>query len=80
MNNDDTGERRRITDFVTTDTALELVCTLAYERALAGADEAVIASVERAILKLRELKVQSTGVYPVLDPANLPPHLRNQAE
>ena len=66
MSTEDTGNRRRATDKVSTDAALELVCTLAYERALAGGDEAVVASVELAILKLRELKVQTTGVYPVL--------------
>ena len=64
----DTGNRRRATDKVSTDAALELVCTLAYEKALAGQDATVIASVEQAVLKLRELKVQATGVYPILDP------------
>jgi hypothetical protein len=78
--NDDTGNRRRATDKVSTDAALELVCTLAYENALGKGDADVIASVERATLKLRELKVQTTGVYPVLDQENLPRMLRNQAD
>jgi hypothetical protein len=63
----DTGERRRVTDLVSTDDCLELVCTLAYENALSKADDAVIAAVERAILRLRELKVQTTGRYRALD-------------
>ena len=66
MSIEDTGNRRRETDKVSTDAALELVCTLAFENALAKGDPVVIASVERATLKLRELKVQETGVYPVL--------------
>jgi hypothetical protein len=70
MSTEDTGNRRRATDMVSTDDALELIATLAYERALAGGDEAVIASVELAILKLRELKVQTTGVYPALNLEN----------
>lgn len=80
MNIEDTGNRRRETDKVSTDEALELVCTLAYENALAHGDQIVIASVEQATLKLRELKVHPTGVYPVLDPDNLPMMLRRQAE
>ena len=50
----DTGERRRLIDCSSRNRALELVCTLAYEKALAGGDEAVIASVVRAILTLRQ--------------------------
>lgn len=80
MSIDDTGERRRATDAVTTDSALELVCTLAYENAVRGGDEAVIAQVETAILKLRQLKVEPTIEVPVLDPENLPMMLRRQAE
>lgn len=52
---EDTGERRRITDGVCKHDALELIASLAYEKALAGGDGAVIAEVERAILKLRTL-------------------------
>jgi hypothetical protein len=50
----DTGERRRITDGVSSSASLELLASLAYEKALAGGDEAVIASVERAVLTLRQ--------------------------
>lgn len=80
MSANDTGNRRREIDKVSTDAALELVCTLAYENAIGKGDLVVIASVERAVLKLRELKVQPTGVYPVLDPDNLPMMLRRQAD
>lgn len=66
-NIEDTGQRRRLVDKVTTDRALELLASLAMENVLAKGDETVIASVEAAILKLRELKVQETGVHPVLD-------------
>ena len=66
MSIEDTGNRRRLTDKVSTDRALELIAALAMENALAKGDSVVIASVETAILKLRELKVQATGVYPVL--------------
>lgn len=76
----DTGNRRRAVDKVCTDAALELVCTLAYEKVLAGGDPRVIASVEAAILKLRSLKVEPTGVHRILDPDNLPMMLRRQAE
>lgn len=67
----DTGARRRAVDAVCTDAALELVCTLAYAKVLAGGDPAVIASVERAILTLRE---QETGVKsaPLYDPDHDP--------
>jgi hypothetical protein len=54
MNIEDTGERRRVTDGVSRSASLELIASLAYEKALAGGDEAVIASVERAILTLRQ--------------------------
>ena len=60
---EDTGQRRRLTDRVSLNAALELVCTLAFEKALAGKDPAVIASVEQAVLVLRE---QATGVSPDL--------------
>ena len=63
---EDTGERRRVIDHVSTDDCLELVCTLAYENALRGKDEAVIAQVETAMLKLRSLKHESTGRHPIL--------------
>jgi hypothetical protein len=71
MNIEDTGNRRRATDKVSTDRALELIASLAMENALAKGDDAVIASVEQAVLKLRELKVQTTGVYPVLTPEDI---------
>lgn len=80
MSTEDTGNRRRLTDKVSTDRALELVSSLAMENALGKGDENVIASVEAAILKLRELKVQATGVHPVLDQEDLPIMLRRQAE
>ena len=79
MSTEDTGNRRRATDKVSTDRALELVSSLAMENALAKGDKTVIASVEAAVLKLR-LKVQETGVYPALDPDNLPSLFRRQAE
>lgn len=53
---------RRATDHVTTDGALELICSLAYEYALKNPSinrEAV----ETAITKCRELKVEQTGVF-----------------
>lgn len=52
---EDTGQRRRVIDMVSKDDALELVCTLAYESALKGGKAAVIAQIERSILKLRSL-------------------------
>jgi len=67
MSTEDTGNRRRLTDAVSTDKALELVASLAMENALGKGDETVIASVEAAILKLRELKVETTGVHPILN-------------
>lgn len=67
----DTGERRRLTDRVSTDDALELICSLAYENALRGDDASVIAEVERSIQHLRALKVQATGQYPVLTDEDL---------
>lgn len=54
---EDTGERRRVTDGVSTETALELVASLAYEYALKN-DEVDIGMVERAILRLRELTLK----------------------
>ena len=79
MSIEDTGERRRVVDLVSVDASLELVCTLAYENALRGGDGAVIASVERAILKLRQLKLESTGSFPAIDP-NTVSLLKEQAE
>lgn len=79
-NVEDTGERRRYVDKCTTDKALELVCSLAMENALSKNDPATVEYVERAIIKLRELKAVATGVYPVLDPENLPAMLRRQAD
>ena len=64
---EDTGNRRRLTDAVSTDKALELLAALAMENALGKGDEVVIASVEAAVLKLRELKVEPTGVHPILN-------------
>ena len=64
----DTGHRRRATDWVSTDKALELVCSLAMENALRMGNDSVIDSVADAVLKLRELKIQATGTYPILDP------------
>ena len=51
---EDTGARRRLIDMHSKNSSLELLATLAYEKALAGGDEAVIESVERAILTLRQ--------------------------
>ena len=49
---EDTGERRRLTDGVSRNEALELLASLSYEYALKN--EAVdIQQVERAILRLR---------------------------
>lgn len=52
MSIEDTGERRRITDGVSRNTALELIASLAYEYALKSA-EVDLEQVERAILRLR---------------------------
>lgn len=57
---------RRATDKISPDRALELVCALAYEKALERDDEGVLAEVENAILKLREMKLEQTGSYPIL--------------
>jgi len=54
MSMEDTGERRRLIDASSSNRALELIASLAYEKALAGGDQAVIDSVERAILTLRQ--------------------------
>ena len=56
----------RSTDSVSTDAALELVCTLAYEAACARGEQRVVEAVERAIDKLREMKLIATGTYPIL--------------
>ncbi len=53
MNIEDTGERRRLTDGVCKNKALELIAGLAYEYALKN-PEVDINSVERAILTLRQ--------------------------
>lgn len=58
MDIEDTGERRRLTDGASRHEALELLATLAYARALAGGDGAVIASVEQAIGTLRQEVLQ----------------------
>lgn len=62
---EDTGNRRRATDQVSTDESLEILASLAYEYALKN-DEIDLEVVEVAIHKCRELKVESTGSYPVL--------------
>ena len=51
---EDTGSRRRLTDAASKSGSLELIATLAYEKALEGGDDDVIASVERAVLTLRQ--------------------------
>ena len=62
---EDTGNRRRATDQVSTDESLEILASLAYEYALKN-DEIDLEVVEVAIHKCRELKVEPTGSYPVL--------------
>lgn len=69
-NTEDTGERRRLTDKVSTDDALELICALAYAKAVAD-PEVCLEQVERAIMKLRELKLEVTGQFAVLQ---IPPN------
>ena len=64
-NIEDTGNRRRATDAVSTDESLELLASLAYLYALKNEDVDILA-VETAILKCRELKVEATGGYPIL--------------
>lgn len=51
-NIEDTGERRRLTDLVSRNDALELLASLSYEYALKN-DAVDIEQVERAILRLR---------------------------
>lgn len=63
-NIEDTGSRRA-TDKVSTDESLELLATLAYLYALKN-DDVDILSVETAIMKCRELKIEPTGSYRVL--------------
>lgn len=53
MNIEDTGERRRITDGVSRNQALELLAALSYEYSLKN-DDVDTAMVERAILRLRQ--------------------------
>jgi len=64
-NIEDTGNRRRATDAVTTDESLNLISTLAYEYALKNPDVDIL-EVENAIVKCRELKIEPTGSYSVL--------------
>lgn len=56
---------RRATDSVTSDESLEILASLAYEYALKNPD-INLETVEIAILKCRELKVESTGTFPSL--------------
>jgi hypothetical protein len=62
---EDTGNRRRATDGVSTDESLNLISTLAFEYALQNPDVDIL-EVENAIIKCRELKVDPTGKYPTL--------------
>jgi len=64
-NIEDTGSRRA-TDKVSTDESLELLATLAYEYALQN-DAIDILSVETAIMKCRELKLEPTGGFKILE-------------
>ncbi|MHA1289360.1 MAG: hypothetical protein ACTSPB_18385 [Candidatus Thorarchaeota archaeon] len=64
-NIEDTGNRRRATDAVTTDESLNLISTLAYEYALKNPNVDIL-EVENAIIKCRELKIEPTGKYPTL--------------
>lgn len=50
---EDTGQRRRLTDGVSANDALELIAALAYEYALKNPD-VQIDQVERAIMRLRQ--------------------------
>ena len=59
---EDTGNRRRATDSVSTDESLELISALAMAHALKN-EEVDIVAVETAILKLRELKIEQTGTF-----------------
>ena len=59
---EDTGNRRRDTDRVSTDESLELISALAMAHALKN-EEVDIVAVETAILKLRELKIEQTGTF-----------------
>ena len=59
---EDTGNRRRDTDRVSTDESLELISALAMAHALKNEDVDIVA-VETAILKLRELKIEQTGTF-----------------
>jgi hypothetical protein len=59
---EDTGNRRRGTDRVSTDESLELISALAMAHALKNEDVDIVA-VETAILKLRELKIEQTGTF-----------------
>ena len=59
------GASRRETDKVSTDTALELIATLAYEYALKN-DAVDILEVEKAIIACRQLKIEATGGHRIL--------------
>ena len=63
--NKDTGNRRRAIDGVSTDESLNLISTLAYEYALKNPNVDIL-EVENAIIKCRELKIDSTGNYETL--------------
>lgn len=60
------GGSRRETDKVSTDTALELITTLAYEYALKNPDVDIL-EVEKAIIACRQLKIEATGGHRILD-------------
>ena len=62
MTIEDTGERRRASDAVSADDALELLASLAYEYALRY-DEIDLHAVETAIIKCRALKIEETGTF-----------------
>jgi len=59
---EDTGNRRRASDRVSTDECLELISSLAMEYALVN-DAVDFVAVETAILKLRQLKIEETGTF-----------------
>lgn len=65
MDLEDTGSRRRASDAVSSDDALELIASLAYEYALKS-DNIDIHAVETAIMRCRALKVEETGKFKVI--------------
>ena len=73
---------RRATDKVSYDRAIELLASLAMEKALENGDQDVIDEVETCILKLRERGLSSTGTFKRFDPNDptLPAMLRRQAD